>query len=103
MKGKVWGCSLVTCLCLAIGTLAAQAEFQRVSPNESGFQMLPINPDDRTPPQPIDPIVPGGFVLNPTAVGVPAAAVPEPTTVAMTLFGAGMLVGWQRFRRQRRS
>ncbi|HEY6071593.1 MAG TPA: PEP-CTERM sorting domain-containing protein [Chthoniobacterales bacterium] len=103
MKGKRWGCSFVICLCLAVGTVAAQAGFQRVSPNNSGFTMLPIAPgDSREPPQPIDPIVPGGFVVDPTAAPATVAAVPEPTTVAMTLFGASLLAGVQRFRRKRR-
>ena len=97
MRGKLWACSLVSCLCLAIGTLAAQAEIKKVSPNNSGFTIMPINADGPTSPQPIDPILPA------FAPDSAAAAVPEPSTIAMMFLGSGCLGALLAFRRRRRT
>lgn len=101
MRGKLF-LGLVASLLLMFtiaGAYAAQEQFQKVSPNNSGFTIMPIVPGGG------DPIL-RGPLLDPT---VPASGpgavevVPEPSTVAMLFLGSGCAGAFTVLRRRRRS
>src|SRR6266403_998360 len=86
----------------AVSTSATFAgNFNSVAPRESGYEILPIAPvtDDNQSTRTIF-----DNDANTNAVIVPkppfVTAVPEPTTVAMMVLGAGLLGSAQRFRRK---
>jgi hypothetical protein len=122
MRGKYLVCTLTACLCLASATLTVHAgqQLQKVSPNNTGFTIMPItNGDSSGANQPgalLDPTVmapgPGGVsaglpLLNPTvpasAVSGPGtvSAVPEPSTIAMLFLGSGCAGAFTVLRRRR--
>jgi len=93
-------------LCVFAGTLGAQSvqlrSFAEAPNNNQLISLTALKPV--SDPDIGDVLMPISPANNATDVplGIQAAPVPEPTTVAMTIFGVGLLVGAQRFRRSRR-
>lgn len=92
MRAKNLFLGLVACFCLAFAIVGAQGEeLQKVSPDNSGFTIMPVNP-------------PGDDPNGAISVGAPpTTAVPEASTIAMMFLGAGMLGGLMFLRRSRRA
>lgn len=99
MRGKLF-LGLVASLLLMFtiaGAYAAQEPLQKVSPNKSGFTIMPIVPSGGDPSGALlDPTVPAS---GPGAVEV----VPEPSTIAMLFLGSGCAGAFTVLRRRRRS
>jgi hypothetical protein len=96
MRGKLL-LGLIACLLLAFTADGLRAEqLQKVSPDNSGSTILPINQGGGGPvgPATLDPTIPAS---GPGSV----AFVPEPTTIAMLLLGGG-LASLTAIRRNRR-
>jgi PEP-CTERM motif len=84
------------CLFLGIAVVVGRAEqIQKVSPNNVAFTVQPFSDGDSSGPPTLDPTVP---VTNPVSLAV----VPEPTTIAMLVLGAGCAGAFTALRRRRR-
>ena len=94
MRGKYLAFGVMAGLVLAIAVNTAPAEqIKKVSPDNTGFTIQPFVNGDPSGPA-LDPTVP---VSGPGT----AAAVPEPTTIAMLLLGSGCAGAVTALRRRR--
>ena len=95
MRGNYLAFGMVAGLLLAIAVNTAPAEqIKKVSPDDVGFTIQPFVNGDPSGPPALDPTVP---VSGPGT----AAAVPEPTTIAMLFLGSGCAAAFTALRRRR--
>ncbi len=107
MRGKLF-LGLVASLLLMFtiaGAYAAQEQFQKVSPNNGGFTIMPLVPGGGDPsgPPTLDPSL-RRPLLDPTVPAQGAggvAVVPEPSTIAMLFLGSGCAGAFTVLRRRR--
>jgi hypothetical protein len=97
MRGKLF-LVLISSLLLIFtvaGTYAGQ--WEKVSPKNDGFTIMPLTNGDPSGPPLLDPTVPA------SGPGVAAAVVPEPSTIAMLFLGSGCAGAFTVLRRRRRT